>query len=193
MKSIFKKAFAISVFVSMTAGIIFTGCGGESKTDDAAYVKRVDSFLVAYNNKYRELTIVSNETQWKLLTHIVQGDTMTSYNAQEAGKALAEYQGSAAVINLTQEFLKNTDKLSPIQIEQLHHILYFAGGSPQTVKDIVAKKIKAETDASEQLYGFKYMLNGKEVSTNDIDDILISEKDTVKRLAAWECSKEVGK
>jgi peptidyl-dipeptidase A len=61
------------------------------------------------------------------------------------------------------------------------------------VPELVKEKIAAETEASKLLMGFNFTLNGKSVTTNDIDRILISEMDTTKRLAAWECSKEVGK
>ncbi len=166
---------------------------GAAKESDADFKTRVQKFLTDYNDKYRALNIVANETQWTLLTHIVEGDTASGNAAQRASDALAEFEGDAAIIKTTQDFLSQKSKLNELQIEQLDHILYFAGGSPQTVSDIVKQKIKAETDASTQLYDFKYMLDGKEVTTNDIDRILETEKDTVKRLAAWECSKEVGK
>ena len=165
----------------------------QNKKDDADLVKRVNTFLDDYNKKYRELNIAANEAQWKMLTHIVEGDTMTSYQAQKASEALATFQGSAEVIKTTQDFLKQKSKLNALQVEQLEHILYFAGGSPATVAGIVSQKIKAEADAATLLYGFDYRLNGKSVTTNDIDHVLANELDTTKRLAAWECSKEVGK
>lgn len=165
----------------------------QNKKDDADLVKRVNTFLDDYNKKYRELNIAANEAQWKMLTHIVEGDTMTSYQAQKASEALATFQGSAEVIKTTQDFLKQKSKLNALQVEQLEHILYFAGGSPATVAGIVSQKIKAEADAATLLYGFDYRLNGKSVTTNDIDHVLTNELDTTKRLAAWECSKEVGK
>ena len=165
----------------------------QNKKDDADLVKRVNTFLDDYNKKYQQLNIAANEAQWKMLTHIVEGDTMASYEAQKASEALAAFQGSAEVIKTTQDFLKQKSKLNALQVEQLQHILYFAGGSPATVSETVSQKIKAEADAATMLYGFDYRLNGKSVSTNDIDHILAEETDTVKRLAAWDCSKEVGK
>ncbi|HTL82730.1 MAG TPA: M2 family metallopeptidase [Bacteroidia bacterium] len=173
--------------------LFFSQCGNDASGDDANLKTRVDSFLTAYNNKYRDLNIVSNEAQWTLLTHIVPGDTVTSAAADKAAKDLAAYQGSADVIKLTQEFLGKKDKLDSLEVEQLQHILYFAGGSPQTIKDIVDKRIAAETEAGKKLYGFNYILNGDTITTNDIDNILVTEMDTNKRLAAWECSKTVGK
>ena len=186
MKTIFQK-FLLTVSIPMSFGIILTSCGGETKQDDAAFVKRVDSFLVSYNNKYRELNIAANDGQWKLLTHMVTGDTATENFANRANDALAKFLGSSENIKQTQEFIAQKSKLNELQIEQLDHILYFAGGSPQTVADIVSQKIKAETDAAKKLYEFNFMLNGKSVTTNDIDRLLRTEIDTVERLKVWEC------
>jgi peptidyl-dipeptidase A len=194
MKTSFRPVFFISVlvFASISAAVLCS-CGGGSEQDDKAFASKVDSFLVSYNNKWRELNIKANEGQWTLLTHIVPGDTASENKANRANEELAQFLGSAENIKTTQEFLAKKDKLNALQVEQLNHILYFAGGSPQTVSDLVSKKIKAETDAGNLLYGFNYMLDGKAVTTNDIDHILETEMDTVKRLKAWECSKEVGK
>ncbi len=165
----------------------------EKDKGDDAFARQVNEFLAGYNKNYQQLNIAANEAQWKLLTHIEEGDTASSNAAQRANNALAAFLGSAENIRNTQEFLKKKDKLTPLQVEQLEHILYFAGSSPQTVADVVSQKIKAETEAAEKLYGFNFTLDGKAVSTNDIDRILGDENDTIKRLKAWESSKEVGK
>ena len=187
------KTGILSICIFIAGGLTFSSCNGGANKSDAEIVSRVDSFLVAYNKEYKKLTIEANEGQWQLLTHMVKGDTVTSNLAQKASERIGAFLGSAENIKLTQEFLEKKSMLSPIQIEQLEHILYFAGSSPQTVAEIVSQKIKAETDAGKLLYEFNYLLNGDTVTTNDIDGILHSEMDTVKRLAAWECSKTVGK
>jgi peptidyl-dipeptidase A len=43
------------------------------------------------------------------------------------------------------------------------------------------------------LFGFKYSIDGKPVTTGDIDAILESSTDIRQRLKTWEASKEVGK
>ncbi len=186
MKSLFKYA-AVVLFT----GFIFSCGNNEPKEDDTTLTSRVDSFLVSYNNTWRELNIQANDAVWATQIHI--GDSAAENRANTANTKLAEFLGSAENIKKTQEFLKKKEKLTPLQVEQLDHILYFAGASPQTVPDLVKKKIAAETEASKLLMGFNFMLDGKAVTTNDIDHILSEEMDTVKRLAAWECSKEVGK
>jgi peptidyl-dipeptidase A len=186
-----KKIFILSAVIFSSAFFI-TSCGSEKKQDDATLKTRVDSFLTDYNNKYRALTIASNEATWKSLTYMVKGDTATENQADRLANALAQFEGGASIIKMTQDFLSQKDKLDELQVEQLDHILYFAGGSPQTVADVVKEKIKAEGEATKMLYDFKYTLDGKEVTKNDLDGILISELDTVKRLKAWECAKSVG-
>ncbi|HEU4717923.1 MAG TPA: M2 family metallopeptidase [Bacteroidia bacterium] len=182
------------LFLLPLAAVFFLplSCKNNPAEDDATFVKRVDSFLVSYNNKYRELTITSNEAVWKSLTHMQEGDTMADYLSEKAQNDLARFQGDSTIIHMTQQFLAKKDKLNELQLEQLEHILYFAGGSPQTAGDLVGKKIAAETEATKMLYNFPFRIDGKEVTPNDIDDILITERDTVKRLKAWEASKEVG-
>lgn len=183
----------------IVAGLVFgasfalMNCGSsEVKTDDSALLVKVDSFLVSYNNQYRDLTIAANDAQWQFLTHMVEGDTMAAFNAKQASNAIAAFTGSKENIEITRGFLEKKDKLTPIQVEQLEHIMYFAGANPMTEKATVEEKIKAEAEATEKLYGFKYMLDGKEVTKNDLSGILGEETNVNKRLDAWVCAKSVG-
>ncbi|MES2628506.1 MAG: M2 family metallopeptidase [Bacteroidota bacterium] len=182
-----------TLLACLSAPLVFSMCNtGTGNQQNADLVLQADSFLVAYNNQYRQLSTEANEAQWKLLTRIVPGDTVTGLLAEEANRKIASFLGSAQNISKAKEFLKSKDQLTPLQAEQFEHIMYFAGGSPETVKDIVAQKIKVETEATQKLYGFNYTLNGKSVSKNEIGDILATERDTNKRLKAWECAKSVG-
>lgn len=175
-----------------TAFFLFNCGGGETVVSDNDLSAKVDSFLIDYNNKYKELTILSNDAQWKLLTHMVEGDTGISNSAERAQKTFADFTGSKENIETTRGFLAKKDKLSPLQVEQLEHIMYFAGANPMTEEATVKDKIKAETDATKKLYEFKYMLAGKEVTKNDIDAVLRDENNVSKRLDAWVCAKSVG-
>ncbi len=184
------------IFACITIGAAFLlfNCGPtDVKEDaDAGLSAKVDSFLTDYNGKYQQLTIATNDAQWQLLTHIVEGDTTASHNAQVAAQAIADFTGSKENIEMTMEFMAEKDKLSAIQVEQLEHILYFAGANPMTEESTVKEKIKAETEATEKLYGFKFMLDGKEVTKNVLGNILANETIEKKRLDAWVCAKSVG-
>lgn len=181
----------IPIFLS---AVFLWSCGGEKQqaVDNTAFIQEVNTFLESYNKTYQQLTTVANEASWVLMTHIVEGDTAASNASQRATNALANFTGSKTNIEKAQQYLKQKDVLSAVQVEQLQHVLYFAGGSPQTVEATVKEKIKKETEAAEKLYGYTYMLNGKKVTPNDIDRILREEKSLPARLAAWNASKEVG-
>ena len=155
--------------------------------------KDAQAFVDTYAQEYVKLALAVNEAEWASNTHIVEGDTMNAHNSKVAKEAYAAFTGNSANIEQTQKFLESRDKLSPLLARQLDAILYEAGNNPQTVADIVKKRIKVETEQVEKLYGFDFQLDGKSVTTNDIDELLRNDNDLNKRLAAWEQSKEVGK
>ncbi|MFY0650773.1 MAG: M2 family metallopeptidase [Cyclobacteriaceae bacterium] len=160
----------------------------KSITSDSA-----QSFLDEYTKEWKRLYYESSKAEWASNTMIVEGDTTNSYRTKMANEALASFTGSETNINAAKDFLENKEGLSGLQIRQLERILYGAASNPEVASDIVKKKISAETEQTEKLYGYDFKIDGASVSTNDIDDILRNDSDLNKRLAAWESSKDVGK
>ncbi len=154
--------------------------------------QEAQEYIDGYTDKLLSLYYASAETSWKTNTQIIEGDTMNAYESKIADEALASFMGSIENIEKTREYLESKDQLTDLQVRQLEAILYSAGSNPQTVEALVKEKIKADIAQTETLYGFSYTLDGKEVSTNEIDNILYHDKDLAQRLAAWESSKEVG-
>jgi peptidyl-dipeptidase A len=182
--------------ILLGAVIALASCGGDKPSDanaNKALQDSVQSYLDVYNKKYQELNITANETSWKSQIHIVEGDTMNAHENNLAQEAYAKYTGSTENIETARKYLAQSDKLTELQVKQLKSILYKAANNPETLKDVVSERIKAETKQTENLFGFDFKVNGKSVSANDIDGALADEKDLKKRLAVWEASKEVGK
>lgn len=187
--------------VTMAFALVFVftlaGCGGE-KTDGGGdggtdtELPDTQTFLDDYTKKFMELYYASAEAAWKANTEIIEGDTTNGYAQRMADEAMAAFTGSIENIETAKGLLKKED-LTDLQRKQLETILYSAADNPQTVPELVKERIKAETEQNEKLFGFNFQLNGKDVSTNDIDNILKSSNKTGKRLQAWEASKEVGK
>lgn len=162
-------------------------------TEDAKLQNDAQKYLDSYSSRYKELYYTSSKANWKLNTHIVEGDSTTKLETEKADKALAEFTGSKENIAEARKYLAQKENLKPIQVKQLEAILYNAANNPSTVKDIVDKRIKAETAQTEKLFGFDFKIDNQSVTTNEIDDILKKETNPAKRLAAWQASKEVGK
>lgn len=176
------------------AALAFTlaSCDNAKTQDSSALQKEVQTYLDSYNAEYQKLVTAASEGQWTMQTHIVEGDTMASHNAAMADEAYAKFTGSKTNIETATKYLKDKDKLTAIQVKQLEYILYFAGNNPETAGDVVKKRIDATNKQVEQLFGFKYSLNGKPVTPNQLDDILRSSNNLQERNAAWMASKEVG-
>lgn len=181
----------------VAAAVILYSCGGDkngnNETADKALQDSVQTYLDAYNKKYQELNIIANEASWKQQTHIVKGDTVNAAANDKAQQELAVFTGSSDNIATATKYLKDEAKLTELQVKQLKSILYKAANNPQTIKDLVDARIKAETKQTDNLFGFDFKVDGKSVSANDIDGALASEMNLTKRQKVWEASKEVGK
>ncbi len=187
------KNIWLSILTFLTIG--FFACKSENKTNAEPTQEQKDAqaFLDAYSQEYVKLYYASSEAAWKINTEIKEGDTLNAYNSRIADEAFTAFTGSVDNIEKTKKFLSQKDNLTPLQLRQLEVILYTAGSDPQTVADLVKEKIKASIAQTEKLFGFTFKLYDKEVTTNEIDNILKSETNLQKRLDAWEASKEVGK
>lgn len=179
----------------LTAVLLYS-CGGDNANDpnaNKALQDSVQTFLDSYNTKYKELNVIANETSWLTQTRIVEGDSSNAVANNKAQEEYAKFSGSTINIETATKFLAQKDKLTEIQVKQLKSILYKAANNPETIQDVVKARIKAETEQSEKLFGFDFKIDGKSVSTNEIDGMLSDEKNMNKRQKAWESSKEVGK
>jgi len=178
------------LFVSSVV-VLFSAC--KSGTGSDASQKQAQVYLDSYNADYQKILYADNLAQWELNTRIVKGDTTSQVLADEADKALASYTGSKANIDSAKKYLAIKDELTPLQVRQFESILFNAGNNPAIAGDVVERRIKANNQQTSNLYGFKYMLDGKAVTTGDLDEILQQSTDLTQRLKAWEASKEVGK
>lgn len=189
-----------SLYLLMMAFIVlFTACeekagdgGGDGNKETPEPNAEVEQFLKDYTEQYVALYYASAKAAWKANTEIIEGDTMNAYNETKANEEMAKFTGSEENINQARKFLEDSG-LTDLQRRQMETVLYSAAEYPATVPDLVSERIAAETAQNQKLFGFKYKLKGKQVSTNDLDEILKDETNLKKRQAAWEASKEVGK
>ncbi len=153
---------------------------------------QAQAFLDRYTTEYQQLYTVAQDASWASNTKIVPGDSTAATAEARATERLQAFTGSTANIADARRFLADRSKLSDLQARQLDHILYNAGNNPQTVPDLVRQRVAAEVAQTQKLYGFDYMLAGKPVTTNGLDDILRKSTNLPERRAAWEASKAIG-
>ncbi len=176
--------------VSRLAVLLLLACQeGAART---AADPELDAYLSEYNEEYQQLAYESQLAEWRSNTRIVEGDSTNAIRTRRANEALARFVGSNENITRIRGYLKDREKLTPLQGRQLEMMLYMAAGSPATAAETVTQRIAAEAAQTEKLYGFQFKLNGKAVSANAIDESLRTSRKLPARLATWQASKEVG-
>ena len=185
-----KKLFLLTLLL-----VTIIACKKEEKKPDNndAIKIEVQAFLDDYTKTFKELYYASSLAEWDANTKIIAGDTTNAYNVQMANEAFAKFTGSTQNIEKTRQFLEHKADLDIVQVRQLNTILYAAANNPETVSDLVSQRITAENAQNETLFGFDFKVNGKSVTTGDIDEVLRESVDLNERLATWESSKAVGK
>src|SRR5690348_5136060 len=132
-----KKILVLCIAVSL-----FNCCNNKPKVTSASLQSEAEAFLADYNREYQKYLTASNEGQWKLNTHIVEGDTATANAAARADEAFAKFTGSKSITDIAQKFLAVKDSLTPLQVRQLNYIMFNAGANPEAAGDLVKKKIE---------------------------------------------------
>jgi peptidyl-dipeptidase A len=183
MKSTRRAAYLLC---AAGATVLLSSCGQKPQ-------QKAEAFVATYTKEYQRLSYDVNKAEWLTNTHIVEGDTMTAYKDRMAKEAYAQFTGSTENIETTKKFLEHRAEFPDILNRQLDYILYEAANQPASAGDLVKKRIKVETEAVQKLYGYDYKIDGKSVTTNEIDDILRDETNLDKRRAAWDTSQMVGK
>jgi peptidyl-dipeptidase A len=169
--------------------------GGDTDAPSAAVVAYRDTlstYLQQYEREYQRLYYEASLAEWESNTHIVEGDSTNAVRTRRAKEGLATFVGSVENIERIRAFLARKSDLTPLQVRQLEMMLYFAADQPQTIPDVVARRIARETDQVEKLYGYTFRLRGRSVTPNEIDSILRVSTTLSDRRAAWVASKEIG-
>ena len=187
------------ILAAITAASVLSACASSTASTDiatgiAADVTQaaVQSYLDSYEKEYQKLYTASSEAQWASNTHIVEGDSTNAVRTRAADEALNAFVGSTENINRIRTFLRASSVITPLQKRQFETMLYNAGTGPQTVADIVKRRIAADAAQTEKLYGYRFTVNGKEVTPNQIDSVLRNSTNLADRRAFWESSKAIG-
>jgi peptidyl-dipeptidase A len=188
----------IAIFALLAWMLGLVSCGGGPDVEVVSVEgftaeQEAKEFLAKYDAAFRKLNTAASEADWQSNTHIVEGDETNAKRTDAAKNSLAAFVGSVEVIDTCRRLLAMRQDLEPLTARQLDMILYNAADKPATAAELVQQRIAAETKQTEALFGFKFQLDGKEVTPNELDEKLIKETDLRKRQAAWESSKEVGR
>ncbi len=156
---------------------------------DSPAQERADRFRSLANAGYQALYKVNSEAQWVAITDVTPEHDAA---AETAGKAAAAFNGNPALINEARDLLTHKAELNELTVRELNQLLLNAAEGPMTNPDLVARRVEAETKQASILNSFEFKVDGRSITTNQIDDKLNSSIDLNERKAIWEASKESG-
>lgn len=150
--------------------------------------KALDRFLKEQNK--------SMETLYKpvLFNHWMSATTGKKEWGEKHEKSLSDYFANFSDLEIFKELLsyKEKENLTPIQMRQLDD-LYNKMVKNQLDESIRDKTLELEKDISHVFNTYRPTLKGKEVTNNELLDILKNSNQNEQRKEAWFSSKQVGK
>ena len=189
--------FCRARFASLSLLTLLAGCTPmtqKSPSVPSAVAVQSDAqpYLDSYAAELQRLYYASTLAEWASNTRIVEGDSTNARRTKAANEAYAAFVGSVENIERIRGYLARKHLLTPIQVRQLEAMLYAAANQPQTVPDVVRRRIAAETEQTEKLYGYTFTVNGRPVTPNQIDSVLRGSSNVADRREYWEASKAIG-
>ena len=102
--------------IMLACGVILYSCSNNKKETSGnankALQDSVQAYLDGYINRYLQLSIISNEAQWKSNTHIVEGDSSNAVATNKAEEENAKFTGSTENIEAANKYLAQKEKLT---------------------------------------------------------------------------------
>ncbi len=176
------------------AALIIAGNPAACRADES-HEDRAGEFLELYNSLFRGLFTVMEEASWNARVDVTpehDGARIAS------GKAFAAFLGDPLVISTIRGLRSHEDELDPLAVKELHAAFLYAAESPGTIPEVVKDRVEAEGRQSSTLDSYEFCLERSDgrcvepVTTNRIDELLLSSTDLEERLRVWEASKEIG-
>ncbi|MDQ0255145.1 peptidyl-dipeptidase A [Evansella vedderi] len=147
----------------------------------------LEQFLQEQNRKLEELHTTYSNASWKAAT---TGEAEWTKKTAEAGIAYKKYFSNSKLFQKVKDYI-DEDKGTTLQKRQLE-LLYSTMVENQLPEELLSEMVTLSTELNSIFNTFRATLNGKQISENDIRQILVGSTDLQEREAAWHASKQIG-
>ena len=150
--------------------------------------KRMMEFISAYEVKVIPLYKAASLASWDAN---ISGTDEDWARSEKASLELAKVFTDKTAFNELKELKESglvKDSLLARQLELLYNS--YLGG--QVDPEMLAEQIRMETEISKKYSNFRAKINGKELTDNEVEDILRNSTDSKLLKAAWEGHKMIG-
>ena len=163
---------------------LLLSCTSKQEKMENRMKKFISDYEVEVIPLYRESALAS----WNAN---ITGTDADYAKSEKASFEYAKIFTNSKAFNELKEIKESQTLKDPILIRQME-ILYnnYLGGQVDTI--LIAEQIKMETDISKKYGNFRVKLNAKEISDNEVEDILRNSKKSSELKEVWEGSKIIG-
>jgi peptidyl-dipeptidase A len=133
-RSFFSQAASLLLVIFLLLAFI---PGGQTVASSSSVRDDAQKFIDQFTAQWLQLRYSYSQASWNSNTKIVEGDDSNSKAENAALERLTAFTGSRDNIEKATLFLKEQDKLTPLQVKQLKGILYMAAEYPEIAKDLV--------------------------------------------------------
>ena len=177
------KTLKLLIITVLTASVSWSCISKQEKMEN-----RMKLFISGYEAKviplYRESALAS----WNA------NITGTNEDFAKSEKASFEY---ARIFTDTKDFAvlkeirESNEMKDPILVREME-LLYnsYLGGQVDT--SLISEQIRMETNISKMYANFRVNINGKQITDNEVEDILKNSVNSSELKSAWEGSKKIG-
>ncbi|MBN1392126.1 MAG: M2 family metallopeptidase [Sedimentisphaerales bacterium] len=175
------KNLLISV-LALTVAIAVAGCELSTKEEllkkfIAAHVKKVEPVYKEANLAYWDAAVTGNPEDYNKYSKL-------AFEIREIYSNPKEFS--------LLEDIRESGEIKDAQLTRQLDKLYNAYLSNQTDPQLLKKIVDLSTEIEKNFSTFRGTIDGKEVTTNEIKEILKTEMEPARRKQAWLASKQVG-
>jgi peptidyl-dipeptidase A len=173
---------------SLTIGLVaivvvfLIGCGPNAEE------KRLKDFIANHVEKIQTLQKEANLAYWDAA---VTGHEQDYKKYSDLDLEIRKIYSDTADFGLLKTWKESGQIKNPLLVRQVE-TLYDSYLENQMDPGLLAKIVSLGAQVEQEFSTFRATLDGKKVTSNEIDDILKTETDSRKRREAWMASKQVG-
>jgi peptidyl-dipeptidase A len=150
--------------------------------------KKMQTFITAYEAKIIPLYKEMNLTSWNANISGTDADLALSEKAEFAYEKVFTDTKDFRELKEIKESGAVQDAILARQLDLLYDA--YLGGQVDT--SLIAEKLRMETGINKKYLNFRVIVNNKELTDNQVEDILRNSTDSKELQATWEAHKKIG-
>ncbi len=178
------KSIAKLLLTALTVSLLLAGCSNKTEKME----QELKDFITNWEQKVEPLQKAAYTAYWDASISGRDEDYARSEQLQFQLSSIYTNADDYALLKKIKESGAVMDTLLKRQLD----VLYSAYLSNQIDTALLAKRIKMEVEIEKKYSNFRAEVNGKQLSDNDVEDVLKTSVNSDELRAAWEGHKKVG-